>query len=527
VQKSFDFITSLYEHTTLVFMSATMSHIRPLIEKRIISLHLDRAEYWAKYRRDYESDFMEAEGYEDGLADIVESRTELEDDPDYIFEMSELEKAIVPPRVREYQFLRDLSKNLKVMRFGTVDELIDVIENDYYPGKWLIFVSSKSIGKRIRDRLLENDQKQRNVVYVDAEYDELSDTEDEVRQQALKEVTYITREKKFQCDILITTAVLDNGVNIMDDRVKNIVLMTDDEDEFMQMLGRRRFTNKQEVVNLFISNGNVGTFKKRMRRYFETFWELCEKPEISVFTAQEMLLSDPIQMVHNLSAYYRLNGFKYSCNELALETIRTKYMFCNDVLTGLENDESYFLQVQLGWLGMELTSQWRDNSNVSVSNDETNGLTEEFAQQLINVAAKIDPTSFRGKSGSIKTVNSALKLRKEWQDYQIKTGGDDTTFYEMFLEGKPHNCIPEGMTPQKLRQIVDEVDTDDFCLIFQRLFETEVPMCLKKDAKGLQVFINQKLISYPGMENVILKSMGRSGEKKIRISRKPQRKNDN
>ena len=123
-------------------------------------------------------------------------------------------------------------------------------------------VSSKNIGQQIRDRLLEDATTPKKVVYIDAEYDEICGTEDEVRKQAQQEVSNIVRTGLFQCDILITTAVLDNGVNIKDEKVKNIVLMTDDEDEFLQMMGRKRFINQDEILNLFISMGDIGQFKK-------------------------------------------------------------------------------------------------------------------------------------------------------------------------------------------------------------------------------------------------------------------------
>lgn len=51
--------------------------------------------------------------------------------------------------------------------------------------------------------------------------------------------------------MLITTKVLDNGVNISDEGVRHIVIPFCDQTEFMQMLGRRR-TDEGERVYLYV-----------------------------------------------------------------------------------------------------------------------------------------------------------------------------------------------------------------------------------------------------------------------------------
>lgn len=58
VQKSFDFVTSLYRDTTLIFLSATMKYIRPLIEKRVINLHLEQMKIWENRRQEYKENYI-------------------------------------------------------------------------------------------------------------------------------------------------------------------------------------------------------------------------------------------------------------------------------------------------------------------------------------------------------------------------------------------------------------------------------------------------------------------------------------
>lgn len=59
---------------------------------------------------------------------------------------------------------------------------------------------------------------------------------------------------KFNCKILFTTKVLDNGVNIKDEDLKNIIIDTSDPITFIQCLGRKRILNDKDKVNLYVKN---------------------------------------------------------------------------------------------------------------------------------------------------------------------------------------------------------------------------------------------------------------------------------
>ena len=52
VQESFDFLTELYYHTTLIFVSATIEKVQELIEKRIVDLYNQRFVDWKERLND-------------------------------------------------------------------------------------------------------------------------------------------------------------------------------------------------------------------------------------------------------------------------------------------------------------------------------------------------------------------------------------------------------------------------------------------------------------------------------------------
>lgn len=65
----------------------------------------------------------------------------------------------------------------------------------------------------------------------------------------------ITQNECFGCQMLFTTKVLDNGVNLKDKAIKHIIIEQTDMVEFMQCLGRKRVQSPDDAITLyFLSN---------------------------------------------------------------------------------------------------------------------------------------------------------------------------------------------------------------------------------------------------------------------------------
>ena len=120
--------------------------------------------------------------------------------------------------------------------FRGIDDLMPVI-NRTVGEKWLIFVSSIQQGKALQQRIKKDTG--RKAVFLSSE------------NKAGKRWEMLSAEERYDEDVLITTKVLDNGVNISDEGVRHIVIPFCDQTEFMQMLGRRR-TNEGERVCLYV-----------------------------------------------------------------------------------------------------------------------------------------------------------------------------------------------------------------------------------------------------------------------------------
>lgn len=120
--------------------------------------------------------------------------------------------------------------------FRGIDDLMPVI-NRTVGEKWLIFVSSIQRGKALQQRIKK--ETGRKAVFLSSE------------NKADKRWKTLSTEERYDEDVLITTKVLDNGVNISDKGVRHIVIPFCDQTEFMQMLGRRR-THEGERVCLYV-----------------------------------------------------------------------------------------------------------------------------------------------------------------------------------------------------------------------------------------------------------------------------------
>ena len=159
---------------------------------------------------------------------------------------------------RNYDYLE------KIIPYETNDELIEHIKQS--KGKWIIFVHSENEGKR-----LENELTKKNVVNSD---DCIFISRPVVKLEGKGQIEYdfIIANEKTNKRIVITTSILDNGINIKnseDDKQKNkilnIAIDSYDRTQFIQMLGRVR-DNQKDKIKLYIKKYSLEDLKKNIRR---------------------------------------------------------------------------------------------------------------------------------------------------------------------------------------------------------------------------------------------------------------------
>ena len=97
--------------------------------------------------------------------------------------MESYKKQMALPQVREYQYIRDMADRIAVRYFQAEEELIELIAGNSLPGKWLVFVPSKKFGKKIREELIAKGVDVKKIVYIDAEYDVFTATDEFVQKR--------------------------------------------------------------------------------------------------------------------------------------------------------------------------------------------------------------------------------------------------------------------------------------------------------------------------------------------------------
>lgn len=362
VQKSFDFLMDMYYYSTLIFISATIERVMESIETKIVALFNERFIRWNDDLDDQHDDSIS--GYLDYMEEIGGSFKNYDD--------CEIRgDGPTVPHKRIYSYHRDLKNNIHVHHFKVENDLVPLITDGNYSGKWLVFVADKKKGKELSESI--GAKMKKKPVYIDSDllnemkYGELKDD------PAYKEVSNIRKSGMFGCDVLITTSVLDNGVNIKDPDVKNIVLMTDDEVEFKQMLGRKRFLSEDETIEVFISCGERKAFAARDREYYNVYWMLRDTPGLSPAEAWDLAQKDGFRKF----SYYDRNeyGFFHS-KELTVKAAWIRGLFCNEMAGRMFENEDAFLEKQLEWLGLDYTAEWKESEFVSVSPEEVEQATE-------------------------------------------------------------------------------------------------------------------------------------------------------
>lgn len=88
-------------------------------------------------------------------------------------------------------------------------------------------------------------------------------------------VNQMTMAHRLPPKILITTAVLDNGVSLHDEDIKNVVVMTESKVSFIQMIGRVRAESVSDC-NLYFLPKDTKIYERRMRTYSHEL-ELAEQ----------------------------------------------------------------------------------------------------------------------------------------------------------------------------------------------------------------------------------------------------------
>lgn len=347
------------------------------------------------------------------------------------------------------------------------DSLIDKIRSNICDtkDKWMIFVDSIDAGKELQKALRCNPQiKDSDIVFIDADY--------EKAEEADKTVKEIVENKSSRKRVIISTAVMDNGITFQDSDLVNIAIFSDVKETFVQMLGRKRL-NDNEIIHLYICQRSEKYFNKRysyvhnilstyykrqseldilskpycyrknnqsetiMLSYIENFFRYggigvhrsLEKYFISQQKILDVLLSNSIETQYLKRFCYAVNG-NINVNSLAVRRLLDLEAYYKEIAEKLADNENAFIEQQFEWLGIPA-------DNVHEYTDEAmQEMSERYRNEL-----KYSMDEIINKQDGIMTVKENIEwkmtMKKQLEYFLQKDKYDENELKSLGQKDRP------------------------------------------------------------------------------------------
>lgn len=293
-----ELINRYYTHSVRVFMSATMGEIDTFINKKTEE-KFNEAKEWIAFG-DFKSN-----------------------------------------KIWEYTTGKDYSY-LNINYFKNKKDICTFIKNKIIEKdeKWIVFVKSIVEGKEYV-KILKELNVECNFIYANSK-----DTER----------VNIRDKSDFNTKVLITTKVLDNGINLKAEDLKNIIINAYDKTTFIQELGRIRIDiDNPKEVNLYIPKLYKNTFEDKLH-FIETKEKQIElfKNDINAFKRKynnsTKEVADDIFYL-NTKTEWCIN--KIGRTRLLLDKLNVNYIINKFGNKEKKYDEWAFIRIQLEWMGLE------------------------------------------------------------------------------------------------------------------------------------------------------------------------------
>lgn len=272
----------------------------------------------------------------------------------------------INPTIHEYNTGEDYSY-IKPNYFNKIDTIVNLIKNDDSKDKWLVFISDIN---RDGNKLLEElGEEKCSIIKSGTISDELN---------------LIINNSQFNKKVLVCTKAMDNGINLNDPKLKNVVIMAWDKITFIQMLGRKRINiDEPEEVNLYIPTRyknsfrsklmNFETKKKEIDLHSENYNEFCRKydNDLQDFNGlNDIFYKDP-------------RSERIKVNSVGYKRLFEDIKFAKAMIEKFDLDKKFaFVKEQLSWLGLDDQNCEENMIDDVLVNDELESL-EEYLESLL------------------------------------------------------------------------------------------------------------------------------------------------
>ena len=292
------------------------------------------------------------------------------------------------PVVNVYQFTSDRYSQLSVRYYKKDDDLYREIKESG-EDKWLIFVPSKEDGATLQETIGDD------AVFISAD----SKGNDAWNQ--------LLDEERLPCRVLITTSVLDCGVNIHDENLTHVVIPFEDRTMFMQALGRVRFKRSPQFTLYVkaISQKRLNGLLYRNRELLSCAAEIQQHRYYNSYVDRFRLEGDRVK---GALLYLDYDG-RYKFNYLLYHKLLRQERYYKELETAIDQyGDAAFPRIVHSWLGQPDT--YNDRNWLGY------GITKQAQQDLLEFLRECD-----GKLLATEADQRAFS-KKVHQWYQVITG---------------------------------------------------------------------------------------------------------
>lgn len=253
---SFHWIQAKFRDKLSIFMSATCDDIRSYIQGT--NKYNPKAVYTAYYNICKQCEIRELNG-RTSLSSLTQKIKEQRGKE--VQKLDDLEKRPVTiyDIARNYDYID--ASNIHII--NKKEDIVDLVAEG--KDKWIIFIDSIKHGRELEAAIKRklssstegSSSKKDDPIMICSGYKRDKAGNDAVDLIIKDEVPFVR--------VFITTSVLDNGINIKDIELRNVVLFADTETEFIQMLGRKRKDGLP--LNLYIYRYDETHFRSREKQF--------------------------------------------------------------------------------------------------------------------------------------------------------------------------------------------------------------------------------------------------------------------
>ena len=285
------------------------------------------------------------------------------------------------PVVNVYQFTSDKYSQLSVRYYKKDDDLYrEIMEGG--EDKCLIFVSSKERGEILQETIGD-----------DAEFISADSKGSNVWNQLLD-------EERLPCRVLITTSVLDCGVNIHDEDLKHVVIPFEDRTMFMQALGRVRFKRSPQFTLYVkaISQKRLNGLLYRNRELLSCAAEIQQHRYYNSYVDRFRLEGDRVK---GALLYLDYDG-RYKFNYLLYHKLLRQERYYKELETAIDQyGDAAFPRIVHGWLGQPDAyddRNWIGEDAIKMAKEELARIVQIYNGVALNTEDEQQEFSYRLES---------------------------------------------------------------------------------------------------------------------------------